>query len=79
MASNDFECWFQASHQGAATYAAFLQAQREYEVAFEAVRQGDTMARQELVSTAVRLRAAQIEVMYFVRHGQRRPVADSRP
>ena len=72
VATNDFHHWSQASSQWVAIYEAFLRAQRDYEVASMALREGDPTAKGALVAAAVRLRKAQIELMYFVRHRQPR-------
>jgi hypothetical protein len=69
---SDFQHWSEASHAWAAIHQAFLNAQREYDLAFDAVRRGDPAAKATLVAAAVRLRQAQVELMHFVRHQQPR-------
>jgi hypothetical protein len=75
VVTTDFQQWFQASQQWAMIYEAFLRSQQEYMRACEAVRLGDIGARRNLVNAAVGLRAAQIELMHFTLHRQRRPAA----
>ena len=75
VVTTDFQQWFQASQQWAMIYEAFLRSQQEYMRACEAVRRGDIGARRNLVNAAVGLRAAQIELMHFTLHRQRRPAA----